>query len=317
MCLRNSRISRYLSSLPEGKNVRTIMKDEQQRLTNLPGRDPWDVQAVESTVRAFLRERIDAAGSDGIVVAMSGGLDSSVTATLAAQALGPDRVLGLGLPCHKTDASATMEASVVADHLGIEFQRVHLQPLLQGFEQQLAPTLAGEEPRGPTPTVDRSLENTVARLRMCCVYYAANRRNRLVAGTANRSELLLGYVTKYGDGAADLFPLGGLYKTEVRALAEHMGLPDPIVEKVPTTGRYPGQTDADDLGATYDLIDSLLYRVIEEGDSVETAAEAIGMDESTAQRLVSMCVETVHKRKLPPIGVLNGRSRQPVQDDSA
>ena len=291
------------------------MKDEPQRNANLPGRGMWDVPAIESTARAFLRERVDAAGADGVVVAMSGGLDSTVTATLAVQALGPDRVLGLGLPCHKTDASATMEANVVADHLGIEFQRVHLQPLLQGFEQQLAPTLAGEEPRGPTPTSDRSLENTVARLRMCCVYYAANRRNRLVAGTANRSELLLGYVTKYGDGAADLFPLGGLYKTEVRALADHMGLPDPIVEKVPTTGRYPGQTDADDLGATYDVIDSLLYRVIEEGDSVDTAAETLDIAESTAQRLVSMCVETAHKRQLPPVATLDGRSRRPTADD--
>jgi len=290
------------------------MKDEKQRQANPFGRDTRSVQAVASTVRAFLRERVDAAGADGVVVAMSGGLDSTTTATLAVQALGPDRVLGLGLPCHKTDASATMEAGIVADHLGIEFQRVHLQPLLQGFEQQLAPTLADEEPRGPTPTVDRSLENTVARLRMCCAYYAANRRNRLVAGTANRSELLLGYVTKYGDGAADLFPLGGLYKTEVRALAEHMGLPDPIVEKVPTTGRYPGQTDADDLGATYDVIDSLLYRVIEEDDPVDVAAGALDIEESTAQRLISMCTETAHKRRLPPVATLDGRSRQPTVD---
>jgi len=150
---------------------------------------------------------------------------------------------------------------------------------------------------------------------MCCAYYAANRRNRLVVGTANRSELLLGYVTKYGDGAADLFPLGGLYKTEVRALADHLGLPEPIVEKVPTTGRYPGQTDADDLGATYDVIDSLLYRVIEEGDPVDTVAEALDIDEATAQRLVSMCVETAHKRRLPPMADVGGRSRRPTADD--
>ncbi len=291
------------------------MKDEPQRCTSSFAHETQDVATVESTVRAFLRERVDGAGADGVVVAMSGGLDSTVAATLAVQALGPDRVLGLGLPCHKTDASATMEASVVADHLGIEFQRVHLQPLLQGFEQRLAPDLAGEDPRGPTPTPDRARHNVIARLRMCCAYYAANRRNRLVVGTANRSELLLGYVTKYGDGAADLFPLGGLYKTEVRALAGHLGLPDPIVEKVPTTGRYPGQTDADDLGATYDVIDSLLYRVIEEGDPIDGAAEALDIDESTAQRLVSMCTETAHKRRLPPIAAVDGRSRQPTADD--
>jgi NAD+ synthase len=291
------------------------MNDESQRRASPFGDDMQHASAVESAVRAFLREHVDAAGADGVVVAMSGGLDSTVTATLAVQALGPDRVLGLGLPCHKTDASATMEASVVADHLDVEFQRVHLQPLLQGFEQRLAPDLAGEDPRGPTPTPDRARHNTIARLRMCCAYYAANRRNRLVVGTANRSELLLGYVTKHGDGAADLFPLGGLYKTEVRELADYMGLPEPIVEKVPTTGRYPGQTDADDLGATYDVIDSLFYRVVEEGDPVDVAAAALDIDESTARRLVSMCVETAHKRRLAPIADVGGRSRQPTPED--
>ncbi|MDS0283622.1 NAD(+) synthase [Haloarcula onubensis] len=271
-----------------------------------------DAAAVESTVRAFLRERVDAAGADGVVVAMSGGLDSTVTATLAVQALGPDRVLGLGLPCHKTDASATMAAEVVADHLDIEFRRGHLQPLLRAFEQRLAPALSGEEPRGPTPTPDRALHNAIARLRLCCSYYAANRRNRLVVGTANRSELLLGYVTKYGDGAADVFPLGGCYKTEVRALAEHLGLPDPIVEREPTTGRYPGETDADDLGATYDVVDSLLYRVVEEGDPVDAAATELGVEVATARRLVSMCVETAHKRAMPPIADVGGRSHRPT-----
>jgi len=291
------------------------MVDTKQRYAIPSSRAEHDASAVESTVVGFVREVIESAGADGVVVAMSGGLDSTVTATLAVEALGADRVLGLGLPCHKTDASATMEASVVADHLDIEFRRAHLQPMLQQFEGEVAPPLSGEEPRGPTPTADRALENTVARLRTLCTYYAANRYNRLVLGTANRSELLLGYVTKYGDGAADLFPLGGLYKTEVRALGAHLGLPDPIVEKSPTTGRYPGQTDADDLGATYDTIDSLLYRVIEEGDPVDAAAEALSLDVATAQRLVSMCEETAHKRSMPPVADISGRCRRPTADD--
>jgi len=291
------------------------MKDDPQRYASPAMCSVADASAVESTVHGFLRERVDGAGADGVVVAMGGGLDSTVTATLATAALGADRVLGLGLPCHKTDASATMEASVVADHLGIEFQRAHLQPLLQQFEGQIGPALGGEEPRGPTTTPDRALENTIARLRMCCTYYAANRRNRLVLGTANRSELLLGYVTKYGDAAADLFPLGALYKTEVRALGDHLGLPDPIVEKVPQTGRYPGQTDADDLGAPYDVVDSLLYRVVEEGDPVDVAADTLDIEASTAQRLVSMCEETAHKRTMPPIADIGGRERRPTVDE--
>ena len=274
-----------------------------------------DTADVESKLVAFLRERVEASGADGVVVGMSGGLDSTVTATLAVEALGADRVLGLGLPCHKTDATATMEAGVVADHLGIEFRRVHLRPLLQQFEQHIVPALAPDEPSGPTPTPDRALANVVDRCRMLSAYYAANRTNRLVVGTANRSELLLGYVTKYGDGAADLFPLGGLYKTEVRALGRHLGLPDPIVEREPSGGLTPGGTDADDLGAPYDVVDSLLFRVIEEGDSVEAAADALDIDSSTAQRLVSMCTETAHKRARPPIATVGDRRRRPTVSD--
>ena len=273
------------------------------------------IDDVESSVVAFLRERVESAGADGVVVAMSGGLDSTVTATLAVEALGPDRVLGLALPCHKTDASATMEAEVVADHLGVEFRRVQLRPLLHQFDEYVAPTLTPEEPQGPTPTPDRAQANAIARLRMVCAYYAANRSNRLVVGTANRSELLLGYVTKYGDGAADLFPLGDLYRTEVGELARHLGLPDAIVERTPTAGLYPGQTDADELGATYDVVDSLLYRVVEDGDTVAAAADALDVEESTARRLVSMCEETAHKRRLPPIATVGGRSRQPTRTD--
>jgi len=290
------------------------MHDDKQHAAP-PVSQTRDVAAVESTIVGFLRERVESAGADGVVVAMSGGLDSTVTATLAVTALGSERVLGLGLPCHKTDATAAREAGVVANHLGIEFHRVQLRPLLHQFEQHIVPVLSPDDDSGPTATPDRALENAIARLRMTCAYYAANRTNRAVVGTANRSELLLGYVTKYGDAGADLFPLGQLYRSEVRELGRHLGLPDPILEKAPSAGLYPGQTDADELGATYDTVDSLLYRVIEDGDTVEAAADALGIEESTARRLISMCVETAHKRQLPPIADVSGRSRQPTVTD--
>ncbi|QIO24055.1 NAD+ synthase [Haloarcula sp. JP-L23] len=271
-----------------------------------------DVAAVESAVAAFLRERVRAADADGVVVAMSGGLDSTVTATLAAEALGPDRVLGLALPCHKTDACAAMEAETVADHLGIAFQRVHLRPLLQQFHQAVVPTLDPGVTDGSAPTEDRALGNAIARFRMTCAYYVANRTNRLVVGTANRSELLLGYVTKHGDAGADLFPLGDLYKTEVRELARHLGLPDAIVERTPTAGFRVGQTDADDLGATYDVVDAVLWRVVEQDESVERVASALDVAEDTAARLVSMCSTTAHKRSLPPTPGIGDRVRRPT-----
>lgn len=288
------------------------MHDESQD-TDGPSAD--DGATIASTIVGFLRERVDAAGAAGVVVPMSGGLDSTVTATLAVEALGSERVLGLGLPCYKTDTAAMMEAETVADHLGIGFQRAQLRPLLQRFEAHVAPALAPGDPKGPTPTRDRALANVIARLRMTCAYYAANRHNSLVVGTANRSELLLGYVTKYGDGAADMFPLGECYRTEVRLLAKHLGLPDPILEKEPTTGIHPYRTITEELGASYDRIDALLYRVIEDGDPVDAAADTVGLERSTAQRLVSMCVETAHKRQLPPIADVSQRRRQPSVTD--
>ncbi|MFC7076980.1 NAD+ synthase [Haloarcula halophila] len=275
-----------------------------------------DISATESALVSFIQDRVQSAGADGVVVAMSGGLDSTVAATLAVEALGPERVLGLGLPCHKTDATAALEASTVADALGMPFERVQLRPLLLQFDQTVAPALDPADSKRSTPTAGRARENAIARLRMLCAYYAATRTNRLVLGTVNRSELLLGYVTKHGDGAADLFPLGDLYKTEVRALAEHLGVPDHIVGKEPTAGFRPGQTDADDLGASYDVIDSLLYRIIEQGVSVEAAADAVGVDSSTARQFVEMCSQTAHKRARPPVPGVEGRVRRPTVPDS-
>ncbi|MBV0924915.1 NAD+ synthase [Halomicroarcula limicola] len=270
-----------------------------------------DPAAVESALVAFVRDRVEAAGAAGVVVAMSGGLDSTVTVALAVEALGSDRVLGLALPCHKTDASAAMEAGAVADHLDIDFERVHLRPLLHQFDQSVAPLLDPEETDETTPTVDRALGNAVARFRMVCAYYAANRTNRLVLGTANRSELLLGYLTKYGDGAADLCPLGDLYKTEVRDLAEHLGVPERIVEAEPTAGDYPAQTDAADLGAPYETIDPFLERLVDRGLPTAAAAEGLDLDSETAERLARMYRQSAHKRAVPPTPGLSGRSRRP------
>lgn len=135
---------------------------------------------------------------------------------------------------------------------------------------------------------------------MTCAYYAANATSRLVLGTANRSELLLGYVTKYGDGGVDLQPIGDLYKTEVRTLADHVGLPSRIVHKESTAGFVAGQTDEDDLGATYATIDQLLHRVGDRGESLEAVAADLGLDRETARSIRKRWLETAHKRRVPP-----------------
>ena len=264
---------------------------------------PSELAAVRTDVVEFIRGTVDAANARGAVVAMSGGIDSTLTAALAAEALGGRHVLGLGLPCNRQDRGHVADARTIAEGLGIEFCEIQLQPLLDMFEDAVAPAI--------DPRVTRTaVGNVIARLRMTCVYYAANARSRLVVGTANRSELLLGYFTKYGDGGADLYPLGDLYKTEVRALAHHVGIPRRIVQREPTAGMWVGQTDADDLGARYAAIDRVLHRIVA-GEDPADVAEAVDIDAATVDRLARRYRGTTHKRVVPPSPGVADRDRDP------
>lgn len=271
--------------------------------------DPTRLEAVRSRLVDAIRTAVDDASADGVVVAMSGGLDSTVTAVLAVEALGHERVIGLGLPCYKSDRPDVTEARTIADGLGIEFHEIQLRPLLEAFEDavsELEPPGDGDRPNER----NRELGNATARFRMTCAYYAANRRSRLVLGTANRSELLLGYFTKYGDGAADAFPIGDLYKTEVRALAERLGVPRRIVTKEPSAGFFAGQTDLEELGAPYAVIDPLLRRLVDDGQPIVDAAAALEIDRQTARSIAWMAAETAHKRTVPPTPGIDGRDGQ-------
>jgi NAD+ synthase len=214
-------------------------------------------------------------------------------------------VLGLGLPCTKVDSAHATEARTVAEGLGIEFREVQLRPLLDVFEDLVVPEVAPEGDKD-------AIGNVIARVRMACAYYAANARSRLVVGTSNRSELLLGYFTKHGDGAADCYPIGDLYKTEVRTLAGRLGIPRRIVGKEPTAGLWAGQTDEAEIGARYDVVDPLLRRLVDRGDRVERAADDVGVDVETAERIAAMYVDTLHKRTVPPTpGLRSGDGSRP------
>lgn len=259
------------------------------------------IDRVRAEIVSFIRLAVNDARAEGVVVPMSGGIDSTLTAALAIDALGADRVLGLGLPRRETDDADSSDACTMAGGLGIEYREVSLGPLLERFEDLIAPEI---DPRGSR----QAIGNVLARLRMTCAYYAANTRSYLVLGTANRSELLLGYFTKHGDGGADLYPIGDLYKTEVRAFAQQMGLPRRIIGKEPTAGFWDGQTDADDLGAPYDRLDPLLMRVADRNERPEVAAREIGMDPATAREHLSRCAETAHKRDVPPKPGIDGRT---------
>jgi NAD+ synthase len=240
----------------------------------------------------FIRHRVAIANASGVVVGISGGIDSAVVAALCVRALGKAKVLGLLMPDRKPEP----EALQVVKWLGIRSRTVKIGPL--------ATALARTGPKRPTRAV---LGNVKARLRMVLLYLEANTNNRLVVGTGNKSELLAGYFTKYGDGGVDIAPLGDLYKTQVRALAEDLGVPQSVRSLVPTAGLYPGQTDEGELGISYPLLDAILLGIelrLEPGQIAKRA----GVPVSEVERIMARVRSAVHKRHMPPIPKLGIRT---------
>ncbi len=242
----------------------------------------------------WLRARVTAAGARGLVVGLSGGLDSAVVAGLCRMAT-PGQVLAAVLPCH-SDPRDEADAGDVADHFGLPVVRIDLEATYDRLLEDMRGAVAAVPPeqRLPIPNDERDersrvpLSNVKPRLRMAALYYIANSLNYLVAGTGNRSEWTIGCFTKYGDGGVDLLPLGGLLKSEVRALGAEMGVPEAILAKPPGGGLWLGQTDETDMGFVYSDLER--YMVL----GPEGVAPAL------AVRLERMIRASEHKRLGPP-----------------
>lgn len=253
-----------------------------------------DVPAVRRQLVGFLRAYAEDAKTSGYVLGLSGGVDSAVVAALAAEAVGPDRVLGLMLP-HATSAPQDKEhAMLVARALAIPTEEIDITPVVAAVER----ACAAHAPR------DMAAANVRPRARMIVLYAHAHQMGRLVLGTGNKSELMVGYFTKWGDGAADVYPLGDLYKTDVWALARDLSLPREIVEKAPSAGLFPGQTDEGELGFRYAELDATLAE-LEAGHDVATAARRAGVPEEVARRVEHRVRTSAHKRNplvIPKVG---------------
>jgi NAD+ synthase len=208
-------------------------------------------------ISGWLRQRVTVAGARGLVVGLSGGIDSAVVIRLCQMAT-PDQVVGVIMPCH-SDPRDEADARLVADHYSIATVRIDLAPAYDRLtsdlrsavsqlpaEQRPAGSLSADDIRARMP-----LANVKPRLRMATLYYVANTLNYLVAGTGNRSELTIGYFTKYGDGGVDVLPIARLLKSEVRELARELEVPAAVIDKAPSAGLWPGQTDEGEMGFTY------------------------------------------------------------------
>ena len=251
----------------------------------VPRLPPHAVDAVGQ----FLRAHALGNGADGVVVGLSGGIDSALVARLARDALGADHVLGVLLPDASFPDPLLQETQAYARELGVESRTIPIDPVEQAY-RTVVPELA-----------DRvALGNAKARIRMTVLYAIARERHRLVAGTGNKSELLLGYFTKYGDGGVDLLPIGDLYKTDVRAIAEELGLPAAVRARPPTAGLWEGQTDEGELGIPYAELDQILYG-LEQLRGEEEIAALTGLPLERVRAVAERVARFRHKRRPPPI----------------
>jgi NAD+ synthase len=241
-------------------------------------------------IETFIQDVVADAGADGGVLGLSGGVDSTTTAYLAASALGPENLYALVLPAEVSSDDNMSDAERVAEELGIDYDVVEIEPLVDALVDAIPGSQCDQTAVG----------NTRARMRGVINYYVANEENRVVLGTGNRAEALTGYFTKYGDQAVDCNPIGNLYKQQVRQLAKHLGAPEDLAEKQATAELWADQTDEDELGLDYDTIDAILALHVD-GDLSPAATErALGVDRDAITTVRELYERSAHKRAMPP-----------------
>ncbi len=240
-------------------------------------------------ISAWLLDRAMRAGVRGYVFGLSGGIDSAVVARLC-QIAAPQRVLGVMLPCYSHPQDEE-DARLVASTFNFPAVRVDIGPAFDALTDSLQQAVKGMPSHVESVDIKQQLPdaNLKPRLRMASLYFIANSMNYLVAGTGNRSELSLGYFTKYGDGGVDVLPIGGLFKSEVRALARELGVPERIITKPPTAGLWVGQTDEQEMGFSYDQLEAYY------------AGGRGAVPDAVADRIERLRTSSDHKRELPPI----------------
>jgi len=247
---------------------------------------------VRSKIENFIKKYFEESGAKGVVIGLSGGVDSSTVATLLVRALGKEKVLGLIMPHKETSSRDINDALEIAKLLGIEYKVVHIDKPVEAIVK-ISPWLASK-----TDKVVRG--NIIARVRMTILYYHANALNYLVSGTGDKSEYLLGYFTKYGDGAADFFPILDLYKSQVRELAKRLGVPEKIYSKPSSPGLWRNHLAIDELGFEYDVIDQVLYGYFEKKMDIAFLAKEIGISVNDVKNILLRVKRSKHKRELPP-----------------
>lgn len=254
-----------------------------------------DTDLVRRILTGFLHAEITRTGLSKAVINLSGGIDSTLSCYLAAEALGPRNVLALRLPYRTSSQDSLDHAGLVIDALGVQSLTMPISPMVDPLIEHF-PDMS-----------DTRKGNIMARMRMIVLYDQTAAFNGLAVGTGNKTEILLGYTTLYGDSACALNPIGDLYKTQVRQLARALGVPAVIVDKTPSADLWVGQTDEGELGYTYAEVDQLLYLLVDQRYTPAECVEA-GFGESFVHSVVERVRRNQFKRVLPPIAKLSNRT---------
>lgn len=239
---------------------------------------------MKEKIIEFIRRKLKETNVNGVVIGLSGGVDSTTALFLCVQAVGKDKILGVMMPS-KVNTNKDMEDAIeVCKKLGVKYKLIEIDPILKSFGNVL--DLSDKLVTG----------NLMARIRMCILYYFANKEKLLVVGTGNKSEYLQGYFTLHGDIACDLLPLGNLYKKDVKKLARELEVPEKIIKKIPTAGLWKGQTDEKELGISYEDLDRILP-LLEKGLDAEEIQRETGSTKEKIDKIRARMKETEFKRK--------------------
>lgn len=258
-----------------------------------------DYASLADEIAGWLRFQMDQVGASRLVLGLSGGIDSAVVCALSTMAAGPTRVVAAIMPIYSRPEDLR-DAELVASTFEVIPRVIDLVPahdaLIDAMPSDGAAGLedANVDPQRQSARRQLALANIKPRLRMTSLYYLANRYNGLVVGTGNKTELAIGYFTKYGDGGVDLLPLGDLDKTSVRGLARALGVPEPVITKAPSAGLWEGQTDEAEIGVTYDELDQALATFPSEEPNTR-------VDPVTMDRITALVAASEHKRRPIPV----------------
>lgn len=247
-----------------------------------------DLKATEDILVNFLREEVHKAGFKKVILGLSGGIDSALVAFLATKALGAENVYTVMMPYKTSSKESVLHAELVVKALGINNKKVEITPMADAYfamNEDMSSLRKG---------------NYMARTRMCVLFDNSAKEGAMVLGTSNKTEILLGYSTQFGDSASALNPIGDLYKAQVWALSEYMGVPAEVVKKKPSADLWEGQTDEQELGFSYQMADEILYYLIEERLEPKEIVE-IGYDEKVVNAIIRKIKFSQYKRKLPVI----------------